>query len=81
MAYELRLNGGTIAVHTNGNNDKPPVLTQQDIEKAMEEIWGKGGKPETIQIAGVWYDVMSEIEELDRVCTPSGLRSLFPGLK
>lgn len=58
---------------------------QRRLYEALQEVWQGGGQPEYMVMDGqmhqLYTDEMRRLDRLQKVCTPAGLRGLFPGLK
>jgi len=65
---------------------QPHQSEDRTLQQAMEEAWrSPAEQPEWILIGGVLHRTMrgelARLEALDRICSPAGLRSIFPWVR
>lgn len=64
-------------------------MTEPDVIAAMDKVWSEvcasAAEPQFILVDGEMHEVLTQVmreaEALERVCSPAGLRALFPGLR
>ena len=59
------------------------TFTEAELEEVIGRMWASGGRPEYVRIRhedGIWEE-FRKADSLRRVCTPGGLKALFPALK
>lgn len=56
-------------------------LLDAALVEALEKIWQGGSRPEYAYVNGEMIQMYGDLQRAESICSPAGLRSIFPALK